>query len=96
MSTWTKFLKNGYVGGNTTLEKMLNKTLLLFPSKNIDQNKTFLNHATLTTFSEQNLATRLNMTGKTLNRERKFGVGGFMNVHVDIGRWSMKCPFLST
>ena len=83
MSTWTKF------------EKTLNKTLLLFPSKNIDQNKTFLNHATLTTFLEQK-ATRLNMTGKTLNRERKFGVGGFMNVHVDIGRWSMKCPYLST
>ena len=45
-------------------ETILNKTLLLFLSKNIDQNKTFLNHATLTTFSEQNLATRLNMMGK--------------------------------
>ena len=32
--------KAGYVGGNTNLEEtMLNKTLLLFPSKNIDQNK---------------------------------------------------------
>ena len=33
---------------------------------------------------------------KGLNHERKIGVGGFMNVHVDIGRWSMKCPYLST
>ena len=33
---------------------------------------------------------------KGLNRERKFEMGGFMNVHVDIGRWSMKCPCLST
>ena len=33
---------------------------------------------------------------KCLDSERKFGVGGFMNVHVDIGRWSMKCPYLST
>ena len=45
-------------------ETMLNKTLLLFPSKNIDQNKTILNHSTMTTFSEQNLATRLNTMGK--------------------------------
>ena len=65
MSMWTNFLKNGYVGGNTNLEEtMLNKTLVLFPSKNIDQNKTILNHSTMTTFSEQNLATRLNTTGK--------------------------------
>ena len=64
MFTWTKFLKNGYVGGNTTFEKMLNKTLLLFPGKNIDQNKSILNHATMTTFSEQNLGTRLYTSGK--------------------------------
>ena len=58
MSTWTKFAKNGYVGGNTNLEETM------FPGKNIDQNKTILNRATMTTFSEQNLATRLNTTGK--------------------------------
>ena len=35
-----KIFKNGYVGGNTNLEEtMLHKTLLLFPNKNIDQNK---------------------------------------------------------
>ncbi len=65
MSTWTKFEKNDYVGGNTNLEEtMFNKTLVLFPSKNADQNKTILNHSTMTTFSEQNLATRLNTIGK--------------------------------
>ena len=41
-------------------ETMFNKNLSLFPSENKDQNQTFLNHATLTPFSEQNLATRLN------------------------------------
>ena len=46
-----KIFKKGYVGGNTTLEKMLNKTLLLFPSKNIDQTKLSF------------LATRLNTSG---------------------------------
>ena len=65
MSTWTKFEKNGYVGGNTNLEEtMSNKTLVLFTSKNIDQNKAILKHSSMTTFSEQNLATRLNTTGK--------------------------------
>ena len=65
MSTWIKFEKNGYVGGNTNLEEtMFNKTLVLFPSSNVDQEKTILNHSTITTFSDQNLATRLNTTGK--------------------------------
>ena len=31
---------------------------------------------------------------KGLNHERKFGVGGFMNVHVDIGRWSMQSRYI--
>ena len=62
------------------------------------------------TFSEQNYPESCNLDyilrtkfdykakydRKALNSERKFGVGGFMNVHVDIGRWSMKCPYLST
>ena len=61
MSTWTKFLKNGYVGGNTTLEKMLNKTLLLFPSKNIDQTKLSF------------LATRLNTSGNVLIVKENLG-----------------------
>ena len=72
-------------------ETRLNKTLLLFPSKNIDQNKTFLEYILRTKFGYKAKYDR-----KTLNRERKFGVGGFINVHVDIGRWSMKCPYLST
>ena len=92
MSTWTKFEKNGYVGGNTNLEEtMLNKTLLLFPSKNIDHRTNYPETILRTKFGYE-----ANYDGKALNRERKFGVGGFMNVHVDIGRWSMKCPYLST
>ena len=53
MSTWTKFEKK---------LAMLEETV--FPGKNIDQNKTILNHVTMTTFSEKNLAIRLNTTGK--------------------------------
>ena len=60
MSTWTKFEKKTAMAEET----MSNKTLVLFPSKNVDQDKTILNLSTITTVSEQNLATRLNMMGK--------------------------------
>jgi len=55
-------------------------------------------------FSEQNYPEYIHRTkfvykavyiGKGVNHERKFRVGGFMNVHMDIGRWLMKCPYLS-
>ena len=73
-------------------DTMFNKSLLLFSSKNTNFPESCNHDYILRT----KLGYKTKHSEKCLSRERKFGVGVFMNVHVDIGRWSLICPWMST
>ena len=83
-----------WVGGvvNVHVDKIWKKAMF----EETTLNKTFPESCNLDYILRTKFGYKAKYDGKTLNHERKFGVGGFMNVHVDIGRWSMKCPYLST